>query len=211
MWSSASPTERVHAYRRAILGFLFLLLFLGGCATTQAPAPTPSGTWASRRDALLELSEWQLQGRIALNAGKDGWSGNFTWKQVDDDLDFRFNGPLGIGGFRIYGNEKRLRVETSDGERFDLNDPENDLRQRYGWSIPLYSMRYWMLGVPDPADEAAETLDDANELILLQQRGWTIEYGAYGTAAGTSLPRKVTMEGDGVRVRLIVERWELGE
>jgi len=210
MWSSASPTERVHAYRRAILGFLFLLLFLGGCATTQAPAPTPSGTWASRRDALLELSEWQLQGRIALNAGKDGWSGNFTWKQVDDDLDFRFNGPLGIGGFRIYGNEKRLRVETSDGERFDLNDPESDLRQRYGWSIPLYSMRYWMLGVPDPQSHSSETLDDAQELISLEQRGWRVGYEGYGETEGAVLPHKVTMDGEGLRIKVIAEQWQVG-
>jgi outer membrane lipoprotein LolB len=69
-------------------------------------------------------------------------------------------------------------------------------------------MRYWMLGVPDPADEAATTLDDANALVLLQQRGWTIEYGAYGSAGETSLPRKLTMEGDGVRVRVIVDRWD---
>ncbi len=210
MWSSASPTDRVYPYHRAALALLVFLLILGGCATTQPPAPKPSGeTWASRRDALLELSAWQAQGRIALNAGKDGWSGNFIWKQDGDDLDFRFNGPLGIGGFRIFGDDNRLRVETSDGERFDLNDPETDLRERYGWSIPLYSMRYWMLGVPDPQAQSSETLDDAQELIALEQRGWRIGYEGYGDTEGTVLPHKLTMEGEGLRIKVIAERWEL--
>jgi outer membrane lipoprotein LolB len=199
----------VQAYRPA---FLLLLLLIGGCATTHAPAPKPSGTtWASRRDALLQMSEWQLQGRIALNAGKEGWSGNFTWKQVDDDLDVRFSGPLGIGGFHIYGDGQRLRVETSDGERFDLVDPENDLRQRYGWSIPLYSMRYWMLGVPDPQSHYAETLDDAQELISLEQRGWRVGYEGFAETEGTVLPHKVTMDGEGLRIKVLAERWTLGD
>ena len=190
-------------------GFL-LLLVLGGCATTP-PAPTTTTTWESRRAALLALPEWQLQGRIAVNAGKDGWSGNFSWKQVDDDLDFRFNGPLGIGGFRIYGDDARLRVKTSDGQDFVLTDPENDLRERYGWSVPLHSMRYWMLGVPDPHSEAGETLGDAQALISLQQLGWVVDYDAYGDTGGTSLPQKLTLQGEGVRIKVIVERWELGD
>jgi|SoiMethySBSTD1v2_1073268.scaffolds.fasta_scaffold655553_2 outer membrane lipoprotein LolB len=213
MWSSASRIESARAAPSRTAPLLLLLLALAGCATTRGPASTTSASpaWETRRDALLALPAWQAEGRIAVNAGKEGGSGAFTWKQVDDALDFRFRGPVGVGGFRIDGDGESLHLKTTAGDERDLTDPERDLRERYGWSVPLNSMRYWMLGVPDPADEAAETLDDANELILLQQRGWTIEYGAYGTAAGTSLPRKVTMEGDGVRVRLIVERWELGE
>jgi outer membrane lipoprotein LolB len=186
---------------------------IAGCATTRGPATTTTASpeWEARRDALLALPAWQAEGRIAVNAGKEGGSGVFTWKQVRDDLDFRFRGPVGAGAFRIDGNADRLHLKTSSGEELYLTDPERDLRERYGWSIPVESMRYWMLGVPDPADEAGETLDGANELVLLQQRGWTIEYGAYGGTAGTMLPRKLTMEGDGVRVRVIVERWELGE
>src|SRR6185369_5728957 len=102
-----SPGQRSQAFRRLnarrvprlLRSGLLLLLLLGGCATTP-PAPTTTTTWESRRAALLALPEWQLQGRIAVNAGKDGGSGNFSWKQVGDVLDFRFNGPLGIGGFR---------------------------------------------------------------------------------------------------------------
>src|SRR5262245_51521585 len=92
MWSSASPTEGVRAPRLFLPGCLLMLLSLGGCVTAPTPKPAPTGaTWVERRDALLQLPQWQSQGRIALNTGKDGWSGDFTWKQAEDDLDFRFN------------------------------------------------------------------------------------------------------------------------
>jgi outer membrane lipoprotein LolB len=73
-------------------------------------------------------------------------------------------------------------------------------------------MRYWMLGVPDPDGKAAETLDAGQQqLELLQQLGWTIDYTGYNETDGMLLPRKLTMEGDGIRIRVIVERWQLGE
>jgi outer membrane biogenesis lipoprotein LolB len=63
-------------------------------------------------------------------------SGVFTWTQVRDELDFSFRGPVGIGGFRIDGDGDRLHLKTSAGEELYLTDPERDLRERYGWSIP---------------------------------------------------------------------------
>ena len=210
MWSSASRTEGARG-RARIAPFLLFLLALAGCATTRGPTSTTgeASAWEARRDALLALPAWQAEGRIAVNAGTEGGSGAFAWQQAGDALDFRFRGPAGAGAFRISGDGEGLHLETAAGEKRDLTDPERDLHERYGWSVPLNSMRYWMLGVPDPAETAATTLDDANELLLLQQHGWTVEYSAYGGTAGTSLPRKLTMEGDGVRVRVIVERWEL--
>ena len=183
---------------------------LAGCVTTHDTMKKPT-SWTARRDALTRLEEWQLEGRIALNAGKEGWSGTFSWTQTYDNLDFRFRGPLGVGGFRIQGDDERLRVKTTAGEEFYLVDPERDLREKYGWSIPVRSLRYWMLGVPDPATEAAETVDDSQKLALLQQFGWTVEYGGYDETEGMLLPRKLTLEGDGIRIRIIAERWTIGD
>jgi outer membrane lipoprotein LolB len=209
MWSVASPSERARARRRAAAGLLVLLM-LGGCVTTQEQMAKKT-TWNARRDALLALSDWQLEGRIALSAGADGWSGTFTWQQADEDLDFRFRGPLGLGGFRIHGDRERLRVKTMSGDQFYLTDPEVELRERFGWSIPVHSMRYWMLGVPAPGGETAETFNDQQQLALLEQLGWVVQYDVYGGTARTPLPRKLTMQGEGIRIRVVVERWEIDD
>jgi outer membrane lipoprotein LolB len=211
MWFAASRTDP-GSIRSRLFWSALLLSTLAGCATTRPATVTPATPWAARREALTKLDRWQLEGKIGINAGREGGSGTFSWQQAGDALDFRFRGPLGAGGFRIYGDDDRLRVKTTEGEEFELVDPERELRERYGWSVPLRSMRYWMLGVPDPHGEAAETLDDAQQnLALLQQNGWTVQYGGYSETAGMLLPRKLTMDGDGIRVRVVVERWQIGE
>jgi outer membrane lipoprotein LolB len=207
---AASPTEDAHPLRQAALGLLILLV-LGGCVTTQGDMAKKAGTAEERRAALLALTDWQVEGRIALSAGREAWSGTFSWKQVHDDLDFRFRGPLGLGGFRIYGDLDRLRVKTTTGEQFSLTDPETELREKFGWSIPVHSMRYWMLTLPDPEGEAAETTNGARELVLLEQLGWTVAYDGYTPTEGRSMPRKITMDGDGVRIRVVAERWDFDE
>ena len=165
MWFAASRTDHVRRGLRTACALLALTL--AGCATTPEQRETTTD-WNARRAALLELSEWRVEGRIALNAGKDGWSGTFSWQQAADDLDVRFLGPVGVGGYHLDGNLERLHLKTSSGEELYLTDPERELRQEFGWSIPIRSMRYWMLGVPAPEGEAAETLDADGRLALLE-------------------------------------------
>ena len=80
--------------------------------------------WLERRDLLRQLDDWRMEGRIALRTGSDGYNGTLSWEQLEDDLDFRFRGPFGFGGFRIHGNLDRLRVKTTRGDEFYLHDPE---------------------------------------------------------------------------------------
>ena len=55
--------------------------------------------------------------------------------------------------------------------------------------LPLPSLRYWVLGVPDPAGPAQESLDPVQQhLAGLTQDGWRIAYGEYVAAAGETLP-----------------------
>ena len=187
-----------------------MALALAGCATT--PGRTTQRESVDRdaqRAALLALTEWHVEGRIAVTAGGDGWSGTFAWSQAEEDLDVRFRGPLGLGGFHMKGDMTGLRVQTTSGEDFQLTDPEEDLRQRYGWSVPVQSMRYWMLGVPGADAPARETFAGDGRLATLEQRGWVVRYDGWSEAAGLLLPRKLTMEREGVRVRVVAERWDL--
>jgi outer membrane biogenesis lipoprotein LolB len=91
----------------------------------------------------------------------------------------------------------------------------------------LSSLRYWILGVPDPTMPFNEVLDLRQQrLQSLEQGGWQIDYTGYmpaagggsgagtaGGAAGTAgaaaawLPAKMTVQRSGVRVRLIVDGW----
>ncbi|MEL7447972.1 MAG: lipoprotein insertase outer membrane protein LolB [Pseudomonadota bacterium] len=182
---------------------------LAACATTREPMTTTTDAeWDERRQTLQALEEWELRGRISLSTPSDALSGTLTWRQMFGDMDFRFRGPLGIGGMRISGDEQQLRVKTSNGDEFYLTDPVADLESRFGWHVPLYSMQHWVLGVPSTdGEEAAEQLDGSGRLASLQQHGWTVAYESYREAGEHQLPRKLVMENGEIRIRLVVDRW----
>ena len=167
-------------------------------------------TWKQHKTHMQALDGFRLEGRVALAVGDEAYNGTVTWDQAWDTIDFRFRGPFGLGGIRIHGDEDRIRVKTSAGEEYLLDDPERDMEAQLGWSLPIHSMRAWILGVPDPDREASETLSD-DLLLSLGQAGWTVSYEEYTTTAdGTVVPRKVDMEGEGASLRFVIDEWRLG-
>lgn len=165
--------------------------------------------WLERRDYLRQIDDWRMEGRLALRAGSDGYNGTLSWEQAHDDLDFRFRGPFGFGGFRIHGDLERLRIKTTRGDEMLLSDPESEMTERFGWSLPVYSMRFWMLGVSDPGAGAEEVVDDEGMLVELTQNGWQVRYDDYSNNGGTFLPRKIVMESGDVRIRVVADRWKI--
>jgi outer membrane lipoprotein LolB len=99
-------------------------------------------------------------------------------------------------------------LENARGERLDADAARAELERRIGFEPPIGSLRYWVLGVPDPASPAAEELDAEARLARLEQNGWQIEYTGYAAVDGRWLPQRLTLRRDDVRVRLLVERWQ---
>lgn len=165
--------------------------------------------WQERRELLQGLDAWRMEGRLAIRTGRGGYNGTASWEQADQHLDFRFRGPFGFGGFRIHGDEGRLHIKATGREDMILNDPERDMQAQFGWSLPVYSMRHWMVGVPDPDAPAEETLDGQGRLTDLQQKGWQLRYDGYQTEAGLQLPRKIVMEHGPVTIRVVADRWQV--
>lgn len=189
---------------------LVALLTLGGC-TTMMQDRTGAGqaAWGERQGALAPLDQWTLDGRVAINAGRDGYSGSLSWVQDGAALDFQFKGPFGFGGLRIWGGAESLTVKTHKGETFVVTDPERDFGERLGWSLPIRSMRYWMAGIPAPDSAFEAEVDRDGRPLLLQQQGWTVTYDEYQTVGALELPKRLTMERDTVRIKVVAERWQM--
>ena len=86
-----------------------------------------------------------------MKAGDEGFNGKFNWMQRDDAFNATVGGPLGIGTVGIEGDGSSIVLTDKDGERTTLRNAEADLYSRYGWTIPVSSLRYWALGIPDPS------------------------------------------------------------
>lgn len=187
--------------RAALLPALLLgLLSLAGCAGLRSVALPDSelpASWEPRRSALQAWPGFELRGRVAVARGDDGFSGALRWVQTGAEVRLELDGPLGVGG-----------------ARYDLDPASVDgaaLGQALGVPVPVASLRYWLLGVPDPALAAQESLEPgAPRLAALQQAGWSVVYARYAAVPGTrlELPQRIEVTREGLRLRLLVEVWQ---
>jgi len=202
--SSAPAAARRAAVGRITVG---LLVALSGCATQPPGELPPIGDFDERRDVLSALDAWAFSGRIAVRDGDDGFNGNLHWEQRRDYFDARVSGPLGAGTVLIAGDADKVTITDDDGEVTALADPERTLEARYGWRIPVGSLSWWALGLPDPSRPATSEVDESGRLASLEQGGWSVDIDQYRGAGGASMPRRLTARQGSARVRLVIDRW----
>lgn len=199
--STSSPP----AFRRLVL--LVTLALPAGCAVERGVALPGMDDWAARKALLEQTDDWSFTGRIGVVSGDDGFNGRLRWRQSRSAFEASVSGPLGAGAVQIEGDGDGIRVTDNEGTVTLFEDPETDLRRRYGWTIPVNSLRYWALGIPDPALPADLDLTADGYLERLEQGGWTVDISQYRPGGGQPMPRRITAENAITRVRLIIDSW----
>ncbi len=188
-----------------VLSCALALPCLNGCAVLDGRDAVPAlpdlalpDGWTARRGTLQGWPGYELRGRVAVARGEDGFSGNLRWLQRPRLTRLELDGPLGVGG---------ARYEFVPGA-----DPAA-LEQALGAPVPLASLRYWLLGVPDPDPTlvAEESLEHGGgRLATLRQAGWEIAYPRYAPVAGSrlELPQRIEVRREGLRLRVWVDAWQ---
>jgi outer membrane lipoprotein LolB len=193
---------------RLLWAGLALVLMLGGCQTVPVPG-APAVAWSVRRPALQSLGRFGFNGRVAVAVGKQGFNAGLRWTQSADLTHLALTGPLGAGGVDVTAKGASLSVITSNGKHLDETEARSELEDKLGFEPPLTSLRYWVLGVPDPGSPASVQLDGQQRLAALAQDGWRIDYTGYMPVGAEWLPRLLTLQREGVRVRMVVDGWQL--
>ncbi len=193
---------------RALALLLLVILGLAGCSL-QPPLPARSD-WAARQETLAGLERWNLSGRISVRTDKDAVNGSLSWVQDGEQLEMGFRGPLGVGGFRLSGDPQQMLFEDSKGEKLVLDEPGSALATQLGGEVPLASLGYWIRAMPDPALQAEQDFEVSGRLQQLRQDGWSVDYERYALQGLVAMPGKVTIQRDGIRIRLVVDNWSLG-
>ena len=190
------------------LGAALALCVLAGCRTAPPPFPSPP-PWDVRRLQLQAYERFELGGRVAVAAGHDGFNANLHWRQRGAHSQLTLEGPLGSAAVQVSATNDELDIITAHGEHLANDAAHEELRRRLGFDPPLTGLRYWILGVPDPARPATESVDARQQrLTTLAQDGWHIDYLEYVLVEGEWLPARLTLVRDTVRVRLLVDDWQ---
>jgi len=197
----------------AIRLLFWFLPLLAGCATQRVEAPVSAEPAAARAERLLGLAQWEARGRVAFKSADKGGQGSLQWLQTGSAARIRLSGPFGAGAYEINWIPGQITVYSGGAEAaleyLGPDAAERFLAEEVGWSFPVSSVRYWLLGLADPATPAAEQADAQGRLRELQQSGWVVRYEDYAQGAATWLPHKLVIEREDVRVRFVIDKWLL--
>lgn len=183
---------------------------LGGCAglVSRQPTPTPAPV------KLEQLDSWQARGRIGISGAESGGSGSFDWQQRGDRADVQIRGPVGVGSVRLQvrgaAADPQLELQTGDGQTLQSQAAWNELEARLGAPVPAGSLRFWMLGIAAPGEHQWHEADK-DGVVTLEQGGWRIDYQRYSDDAGAHVPIRIRASSGTTRVRIIIDRWQLGQ
>jgi outer membrane lipoprotein LolB len=192
---------------------LAAFLVLTACSTT----PRRSGAPASPGDQLATLHAlegFDFDGRVAGAVGKEGFNAQLELEQRGARSRLSLRSPLGFGSATVETDGSEMTFRSSRGESATGEAARAALTARLGFEPPLGSLRYWLLGVPDPKLPAIQQVPVADGPRGFEQQGWQVTVTESVPAAAPSgevlVPRRLTLERAPVRLRIVVDKWKLG-
>jgi outer membrane lipoprotein LolB len=191
--------------RTAALLVLAVTLLVG-CAT-QPVAPVAAPVDVQRRASLQSLASYSFRGQLAAATGDQGFSAALDWQQLAGEAQAQLRGPLGMGSAKLAFGAAGLRYTGNDGQSLAGDAAELALARLLGFAPPLASLRYWLLGVPDPGAPAQEHGDASGRMATLMQSGWQVDYADYQPAGSVALPGRITLQRESLRLRLRITQW----
>jgi outer membrane lipoprotein LolB len=191
-----------------------VLLALAGCQTrppvTTVIGPGADAPWPEQEAALKKVTGYTLNGRVAVAANGQGFSGSLHYQQRAQRSEMSLDGPMGIGGMRVRVDGDDINISTSRGEKLDGIAARAELEQRLGFELPLAELRWWLLGLAAPraGETGAGDATHPEPVNVFDQDGWHVLVNSRAPALGFSLPQKLTIEREGARLKLLVEQWQ---
>lgn len=190
---------------------LLVAALAAGCTVT---APEPDVEGGARPIAKWEPPEapaqWRLRGRAAIRVPEDSGTVSVDWRQDGERYRLDMRGTLGAGAVRLEGEPGEVVLRRSNGERLVADSAQRLLSETTGFDLPVERLVWWLRGQPVPDLPGTVTLDDAQRPAQLQQDGWLVTYDRWREAGNYTLPGRLSVKRDGVRVRVAVSEWDIG-
>lgn len=189
---------------------LLCTLLVAGCTSIPklTPVSNPDAIWQDHQQSIAALQQWRLQGRISIQNDHESWFLKVDWQQLPGNYAVFLSGPFS-GVIRLSADKDI--VELSDGEQsFQAPDAELLLLEHTGIRMPVNGLRYWLLGLPQPDKKVKDLkLDAAGRMLSLHQEHWQVSVDRYQQYNGKTLPAKLIIKNHHLKVRLIVDQWQL--
>lgn len=184
-----------------LIGLVWLVL-LGGCSSVREESLLLYRPEVVGRGSLLEQKPWHFQGRLAVANQTDAISGTISWHHSLDKDEIELVGPLAQGRMMISIAADSVTID--DGESVQNFPGASDLvmRDQLGMDLPIQALKFWVLGTAEPNEPATKQEEG------FYQQGWLVKYKEMQRVRNEILPKKLHLEKDGARIKLIVDQWD---
>lgn len=152
---------------------------------------------------LYELDRWSFEGRLALTGKNDSWSANISWEHSPETEKIKLSGPMGQGAVVISLAGNVVTIDRGGDDVQTSTQPEEFINQQLGMFVPVRSLRYWVVGLPEPSRSYKDT--DAG----FNQAGWLSEYKQMQPVDDGAMPHKMMVMNSQVKLKLIIDHWAL--
>lgn len=190
---------------------LNLGVLLGGClalllsACSVAPVETGAQYSSAAMQHLYEMKYWSFEGRLALTGKNDSWSANISWEHSPETEKIKLSGPMGQGAVVISLTGDAVTIDRGGDDVQTSTQPEEFINQQLGMFVPVRSLRYWVVGLPEPSVSYKQTD------VGFNQGGWLNEYKQMQSVNDAAMPHKMTVMNNQVKLKLVIDHWILNE
>ena len=186
-----------------------MLITQAGCSHLSRPQAGRLPGGSASPYSLAELETWHLEGRMGIQTRNDAWQAHIVWDHELRQDRVQVLGPLNQGAVSIVLREGMIYIHPGSGEAVLSREPEQALRERLGFAVPLYSVRYWILGLPDPLHPHVMA-DDTEGNPLFRHTGWEIGQSDFRLEHGYRIPGRLRIQGEDVKLKLVIDQWQAG-
>ena len=188
---------------RARVLYLILLGFalaLAGCSSIKT-YDAQHGQVLSQQQRL-NIQQWKMQGRLLIKSD-EVLTANIQWRHNRRKDVLKLSGALGLGAMLIELSEHEIVLHNAQGETQSSQDIDAFIARQIGFVVPITALRQWVLGAY-LQDVPVYPLDNG-----FVQLGWRIAYNEYMDTSAGVLPRRIKVTKDNIKLKLIVDRWEI--
>ena len=184
---------------RAGIGCLILLV-LAGCSSVK----TYDAKYVQQlsQQQRLDIERWNMQGRLLIKSD-DVLTANLQWQHNKQKDVLKLSGALGLGAMQIELDENEIILHDAQGGRQASQDIDAFIARQIGFVVPITALRRWVLGA---------YLEGVPVVRLengFEQLGWRITYKEYMDTTAGILPHHIKITKNNIKLKLIVDRWEI--
>ena len=192
---------------------LIVIISLSACSLQPPTAPS-SNSWQQHQQRIAKLQNWKLSGKLGFRTPEEGGSAVVNWTQENSQYQLSLSGAFGIGGAKIYGDDKT--AEMLYGDTIYRHSPQQLAMQLTGLPLPVDALSWWARGLPSPTQPAVTDLaTGAGGLASgFEQAGWQLLFSRYRETGGELLPGKITgtynldSEDRSYSFKLVISSWK---